>query len=181
MTDYTDADDLRTDLEALADDRGEITDDRPTLTVTYETSHGNKGTRTGEVWRVSDGGTFDDSVIRFSENPGTDDEDAYYIRVRQRVMTLVSISEQGRETVLGTVYSVSVDGLGTVSEHPLTDGGRDTIRTTLTDAALAGVTDDPDVTAAVADVAPDATLAACRANDPLLDFDEFAGVRGVEV
>ena len=57
----------------------------------------------------------------------------------------------------------------------------DTIRTTLTAAALAGVTDDPDVTAAVADVAPDATLAACRANDPLLEFDEFAGVRGVEV
>ena len=57
----------------------------------------------------------------------------------------------------------------------------DTIRTTLTDAALAGVTDDPDVTAAVASLEPDATLTACRANDPLLDFDEFAGVRGVEV
>ena len=51
------------------------------------------------------------------------------------------------------------------------------IRTTLADAALAGVTDDPDVTAAVADVEPDATLTACRANDPLLDFDEFTGVR----
>ena len=51
------------------------------------------------------------------------------------------------------------------------------IRTTLADAALAGVTDDPDVTAAVADVEPDATLTACRANDPLLDFDEFMEVR----
>ena len=57
----------------------------------------------------------------------------------------------------------------------------DSIRTTIADAALAGVTDDPDVTAAVAAVEPSATLAACRANDPLLDFDEFAGVRGVEV
>jgi hypothetical protein len=55
----------------------------------------------------------------------------------------------------------------------------DTIRTTLTDAALAGVTDDPDVTAAVADIAPDATLGACRANDPLLDFDEYLGVSGL--
>ena len=53
----------------------------------------------------------------------------------------------------------------------------DSIRTTLADAALAGVTDDPDVTAAVADVEPDATLTACRANDPLLDFDEFMEVR----
>jgi hypothetical protein len=52
----------------------------------------------------------------------------------------------------------------------------DTIRTTLMDAALAGVTDDADVTDAVAAVAPDATLAACRANDPLLDFDEWMGV-----
>ena len=51
------------------------------------------------------------------------------------------------------------------------------IRTTLADAALAGVTDDPDVTAAVAAVEPDATLTACRANDPLLDFDEFTEVR----
>ena len=51
------------------------------------------------------------------------------------------------------------------------------IRTTLADAALAGVTDDPDVTAAVADVEPDATLTACRGTDPLLDFDEFMGVR----
>ena len=180
MTDYTDADDLRTDLEALADDRGEITDDRPTLTVTYTTRQGTERTRTGDVWRVSDGGTFDDAVIRFSADIGGD-EDPYYIRVRNGEMTLVSISEQGRETDLGAVESVAVDGLGTVSDHPLADGGRDTIRTTLTDAALAGVTDDPDVTAAVADVAPDATLAACRANDPLLEFDEFAGVRGVEV
>jgi hypothetical protein len=51
------------------------------------------------------------------------------------------------------------------------------IRTTLADAALAGVTDDPDVTAAVADVEPDATLTACEAGDPLLDFDEYMEVR----
>ena len=51
------------------------------------------------------------------------------------------------------------------------------IRTTLADAALAGVTDDPDVTAAVAAVEPDATLTACRSGDPLLDFDEFTEVR----
>jgi hypothetical protein len=57
----------------------------------------------------------------------------------------------------------------------------DSIRTTIADAALAGVTDDPDVTAGVADIAPSATLAACRSNDPLLDFDEFAGARGVDV
>jgi len=51
------------------------------------------------------------------------------------------------------------------------------IRTTLADAALAGVTDDPDVTAAVADVEPDATLTACRSGDPLLDFDDWMEVQ----
>lgn len=51
------------------------------------------------------------------------------------------------------------------------------IRTTLADAALAGVTDDPDVTAAVAAVEPDATLTACRSQRTLLDFDEFTKVR----
>ena len=178
MTDYTNADDLRTDLETLADDRGEIDGDRPTLTVTYETRQGNEQTRTGDVWRVSDGGTFDDAVIRFSADIGGD-EDAYYIRVRNGTMTLVSVSDTGRETDLGTVVSVAADGLQT--PEPVTDGGEDSIRTTIADAALAGVTDDPDVTAAVAAVEPSATLAACRANDPLLDFDEFAGVRGVEV
>jgi hypothetical protein len=55
------------------------------------------------------------------------------------------------------------------------------IRTTIADAALAGVTDDPDVTAGVADVEPSATLAACRSKRPTLDFEDYAGVRGVEV
>jgi len=60
----------------------------------------------------------------------------------------------------------------------------DSIRTTLADAALAGVTDDPDVTAAVADVEPDATLTACRANDPqffcklLIRSGRLGGQRG---
>ena len=53
----------------------------------------------------------------------------------------------------------------------------DSIRTTLADAALAGVTDDPDVTAAVADVEPDATLTACRSRQPTLDFDDWMEVR----
>ena len=57
----------------------------------------------------------------------------------------------------------------------------DSIRTTIADAALAGVTDDPDVTAGVADVAPSATLAACRTNGRLLDFEDHAAVRGVDV
>lgn len=180
MTDYTDADDLRTDLETLADDRGEIDGDMPTITVTYETRQGNERNRTGEAWRVSDGGTGDDAKFNFSADIGGD-EDAYYIRVRNGDMTLVSVSEGARETDLGPVVSVASDDLPDESEQALADGGRDTIRTTIADAALAGVTDNPDVTDAVASLAPDATLAACRANDPLLEFDEFAGVRGVEV
>jgi len=175
MTDYTVADNLRTDLKMMADDRGEITADRPTLTVTYTTPQGNQRTRTGDVWRVSDGRAFDDAVIRFSANAGETDEDAYFIRVRHGDMTLVSVSERGTETALGAVVSVAVDGLPAEKERAVADGG-DTIRTTVVDAALAGVTDDPDVTAAVADVEPDATLAACRSNDPLLDFDEYMEV-----
>jgi hypothetical protein len=177
MTDYTDADDLRTDLETLADDRGEIDGDRPTLTVTYETRQGNERTRTGDVWRVSDGGTFDDAVIRFSANAGDADEDPYYIRVRNGEMTLISISERGSETDLGAVVSAAAD---IQTPDPVTDGGEDSIRTTIADAALAGVTDDPDVTAAVADCEPGATLAACRTPGPLLDFDEYLGVSGVD-
>jgi hypothetical protein len=56
----------------------------------------------------------------------------------------------------------------------------DTIRTTLVDAALAGVTDDPDVTDAVADLEPDSTLAACRSSRPLLNFDDYLAVGGVD-
>jgi hypothetical protein len=57
----------------------------------------------------------------------------------------------------------------------------DSIRTTIADAALAGVTDDPDVTAGVADIAPSATLTACRSGPRMPDFEDFAGVNGVEV
>ena len=55
------------------------------------------------------------------------------------------------------------------------------IRTTIADATLAGVTDDADVTTGVADVEPNATLAACETNGRLLDFEDFAAVRGVDV
>lgn len=55
----------------------------------------------------------------------------------------------------------------------------DSIRTMIADAALAGVTDDPDITAGVASIEPDATLTACRSRDALLDFDEYLAVSGV--
>ena len=56
----------------------------------------------------------------------------------------------------------------------------DSIRTTIVDAALAGVTDDPDVTDGVASLEPDSTLTACRSRRPTLDFDDYLAVRGVD-
>ena len=170
MTDDTNADELRAALEQIADDHGEIYDDRPTLTVTYETRQGTERTRTGDVWRVSDGGTFDDAVIRFSANIGGD-EDAYYLRVRGEDMTLVSISEQGRETDLGDVVSVDADGIDTGREL-IADGGTDaydpttetTPRTVIHDATLSvydpETLPDFDVFSAVVDVSADSIEAA---------------------
>jgi len=103
---------LKAELETVADEHGEIESPRPTITVEYETRNGNIRSREGEVWRVSDGGTFDDAVIRFSENAGEKDEDPYFIRVRNGSMKLFSISlASSTETELGDVEDVKVEGL----------------------------------------------------------------------
>lgn len=108
----TEATELKAELESVANNNGEIVDARPTVTVEYETQNGNTQSRTGEVWRVTDGGTFDDAIIRFSQNAGETDEDPYYIRIRNGKATLVSVAET-REVDLGAVEAIDVDGLDT--------------------------------------------------------------------
>jgi len=103
-------------LEPRTDEYGHIknNDDRVTIKAEYETRNGNTRSREGQLWEVSDGGSWDDLVIRFSENAGETDEDPYFVRVRGDEVKLFSISlASDTETELGEVENLEVEGLDT--------------------------------------------------------------------
>jgi hypothetical protein len=96
ITEFVDAMDAK-----ATDEYGTLADDeRVEITVEYETDAGNTRTRTGTVWAV-DEGRFGTTKLRFSADIG-DDEDPYYVEVRNGSATLVSVAET-RETDLGDV------------------------------------------------------------------------------
>jgi len=147
---------LADNLEAAADEYGNIDDDAsPEITVEYETRQGNTRTRTGEVWSVTDGGTFEDRIVRFSADAGTDDEDSYALKITHGRVELVSYSDAGRETTLARdVSGIDHDD---VAQPAVADGG----------------VPQEGVARALRDVNTTAVAAAIRNSDPLAYHDEY--------
>jgi len=91
-------------LEAQANEYGEIPEDAwLEITVSYENRQGNISLKNGVVWRAKG------DKINFSKNAGEDDEDSYFLRFNYARISLISVSEVGRETEIGEVSNIVVE------------------------------------------------------------------------
>jgi hypothetical protein len=105
-----DADTLFSVLSVQADSETQTLpeDARFEIRVQYEPKQGKADTLTksGEVWGVHSG-PFQDE-IKFSMFPGEEREDSFMLKIRSGRVELVSFSDCGNKTDLGSVQSLKV-------------------------------------------------------------------------